>query len=307
MQYTCRKGRQSVPRRQISHLYQPCFLIFNTRLTVALKPILKRFRHLSLCRRFLFLPGRSWNFCLANSFRTWFLVIWMSIDLKARATSKPRWLSTYTVLPSVGPSFMGAGWATGGGPLRLPLGLSESATFLLAFLVVGVLNCAMRSSMLLLGCCCCCSLSAVSWARAGELVLWAFLEAKREVRAEGAVGVPFVMSMALSRMLEMSAMTDVRLAGESGCAGALLRAEAALLLSSSCCLRMEVANDREVEGWARQCLETKATLLAGSLKAMRDCEERIMVSRAFMRSIDRDWQRPEGWGCVCCNNAVQRW
>lgn len=75
-------------------LYQPCFLIFNTRLTVALKPILKRFRHLSLCRRFLFLPGLSWNFCLANSFRTEFLATWISIDLKARATSIPRWLST---------------------------------------------------------------------------------------------------------------------------------------------------------------------------------------------------------------------
>jgi hypothetical protein len=191
----------------------------------------------------------------------------------------------------------------------LPRGLSESAMFLLAFLVCGVLNCAMRSSMLLLGCCCC-SLSAVSWARAGELVLWAFLEGKREVRADGAVGVPFVMSRALLRMLEMSSLTDGRLAGESGCAGALLTAEAALLLSSSCCLRTEVANDREVEafmGWARQCLETKAILLAGSLNAMMDCEERIMVSRAFMRSIARDWQRPEGVGCVCCNNAVQRW
>ena len=145
-------------------------------------------------------------------------------------------------------------------------------------------------------------------------MFWAFLEGKREVRAEGVVGVPFFMSKAPSRMLAMSAVTDGRRAGESGCAGALLTAEAALLPSSSCCLRMEVANDREVEafmGWAaRQCLETNAILLAGSLCAvwasigMRDCEERIMVSRAFMRSIACEWQRPEGLGVSCCNNAV---
>ena len=133
-------------------------------------------------------------------------------------------------------------------------------------------------------------------------MFWAFLEAKREVRAEGAVGVPFFMSRALSRMLEMSSLTDGRRAGESGCAGALLVAEEALL--SSCCLRRDVANDREVEafkGWARQCLETKATLLAGSLCARndgRDCEERNMVSRAFIRSIARNWQRPDVV-CVC--------
>jgi len=140
-------------------------------------------------------------------------------------------------------------------------------------------------------------LSAVSWERAGVLVFWAFLEAKREVRADGAVGVPFFMSRALLRMLEMSSLTDGRRAGESGCAGALLTAGGSLL--SSCCLRMDVANDREDEafkGWALQCLETKATLLAGSLCArngMTDCEERIMVSRAFMRSIARKWQRPD--------------
>lgn len=47
-------------------------------------------------------------------------------------------------------------------------------------------------------------------------------------------------------------------------------------------------------GCARQCLETKATLLAGcryavgARKGIRECEERMMVSLAFMRSI--------GWG-----------
>jgi hypothetical protein len=162
------------------------------------------------------------------------------------------------------------------------------------FLLLGARNPAMRSSMLPFFFFCCC-LSSVSWARAGELVLWASLDGKREVRADGVVGVPFFMSRAPSRMLEMSSLTERRRAGASG---ALLRAEAALLLSSSCCLRMEVANDREVEafmGWtARQCLETKAILLAGSLCAvwasngMMDCEERIMVSRAFMRSIARE-------------------
>jgi hypothetical protein len=85
-------------------------------------------------------------------------------------------------------------------------------------------------------------------------------------------------------MLEMSSLTDGRRAGESGCAGAFLTAEAALL--SSCCLRIEVANDRELEafkGWARHCLETKATLLA-----YPDCEKRSMVWGAFMRSIARE-------------------
>ena len=174
----------------------------------------------------------------------------------------------------------------------------------------------MRSSMLLRLLC----LSASSWARAGELVVWAYLEAKREVRPAGAVGVPFFMSRALSRMLEMSSLTDGRRAGESGCAGALLTAEAALLLlSSSCCLRTDVANDRELveafKGWAaRQCLETKATLLAGSLCArngMMDCEERIMVSRAFMRSIARELAASRGLRCVCaatmrCNGGCGR-
>jgi hypothetical protein len=161
----------------------------------------------------------------------------------------------------------------------------------------GALNWFKRSSMLLP----ICSESAVSCERAGELVLWAFLEGKREVRADGAVGVPFFMSRALSRMLEMSSLTDGRrAAGESGC---VLTAEAALL-SLSCCLRMEVANDRVVaafKGWAaRQCLETNATLLVGCLYAVgarngrRDCEERIMVSRAFMRSIAHERLRPEG-------------
>jgi hypothetical protein len=99
-------------------------------------------------------------------------------------------------------------------------------------------------------------------------------------------------------------MSSLMLGRRARGSGALLTAEAALLLSPSCCLRMEVANDREVEafkGWARQCLETKAVLLAGSLWARNgnnDCEERIMVSRAFMRSIAREWQRPEGWD-VC--------
>lgn len=190
----------------------------------------------------------------------------------------------------------------------MPRGLRESAMFRLAFLVGGVLNPAIRSSMLLL---CCCCLSAVSWARAGELVLWASLEGKREVRAVGAVGVPFLPSMALLRMLEMSSLTDGR---RAGCSGALLTAEA---VSSSCCLRMEVANDREVEvfmGWARQCLETKAILLAGSLcarKGMMDCEERIMVSRAFMRSIARELAASRGLRCVCaatmrCNGGCGR-
>ena len=186
----------------------------------------------------------------------------------------------------------------------MPRGLRDAAMLRPVVLVCGSLKLAIMSSMLLLSCCC---LSAVSWARAGELVLWASLEGKREVRAVGAVGVPFLPSMALLRMLEMSSLTDGR---RAGCSGALLTAEA---VSSSCCLRMEVANDREVEvfmGWARQCLETKAILLAGSLcarKGMMDCEERIMVSRAFMRSIARELAASRWLRCMCCNNAVQWW
>ena len=190
----------------------------------------------------------------------------------------------------------------------MPRGLRDAAMLRPVFLVCGSLKLAIMSSMLLLSCCC---LSAVSWARAGELVLWASLEGKREVRAVGAVGVPFLPSMALLRMLEMSSLTDGR---RAGCSGALLTAEA---VSSSCCLRMEVANDREVEvfmGWARQCLETKAILLAGSLcarKGMMDCEERIMVSRAFMRSIARELAASRGLRCVCaatmrCNGGRGR-
>lgn len=190
----------------------------------------------------------------------------------------------------------------------MPRGLRDAAMLRPVFLVCGSLKFAIRSSTLLLLCCC---LSAVSWARAGELVLWASLEGKREVRAVGAVGVPFLPSMALLRMLEMSSLTDGR---RAGCSGALLTAEA---VSSSCCLRMEVANDREVEvfmGWARQCLETKAILLAGSLcarKGMMDCEERIMVSRAFMRSIARELAASRGLRCVCaatmrCNGGCGR-
>lgn len=71
-------------------------------------------------------------------------------------------------------------------------------------------------------------LSALSCWRAGELFSWALLEAKREVRAEGAVGVPFFMSRAPSRMLEMSSLAVVVFAGESGCEGALLVVEEAL-------------------------------------------------------------------------------
>lgn len=45
------------------------------------------------------------------------------------------------------------------------------------------------------------------------LVCWALFEAKREVRAEGVVGVPFFMSSAPSRMLEMSWLAVVVFAG----------------------------------------------------------------------------------------------
>ena len=79
----------------------------------------------------------------------------------------------------------------------------------------------MRSSMLLLVLC----LSASSWARAGELVAWAFLEAKREVRPVGVVGVPFFMSSAPSRMLEISWLAVV---GFAGCRGLVLTPEEAL-------------------------------------------------------------------------------
>lgn len=67
----------------------------------------------------------------------------------------------------------------------------------------------MRSSMLLRLLC----LSASSWARAGELVVWALLEAKREVRPVGAIGVPFFMSRAPSRMLEISWLAVLGFAG----------------------------------------------------------------------------------------------
>lgn len=62
-------------------------------------------------------------------------------------------------------------------------------------------------------------------------------------------------------------------------------------MSSSWRLRMEVANDRDAEtrkGCARHWETT--TLLAGCLyavgarKGMSECEERITVSPAFMRS-----------------------
>jgi hypothetical protein len=66
MQYTY-KSRSF---RESDVAYQPCFLIFNTRLTAAWKPCLNLLRHLSLCRRFLFVPPRSWNLCLLKSLRT---------------------------------------------------------------------------------------------------------------------------------------------------------------------------------------------------------------------------------------------
>ena len=177
---------------------------------------------------------------------------------------------------------MGAGWGIGGGPLRA-LGLSEPATSRLPP-KPGPRRLAIRSSVLLplpLPC-----LSASSWARAGVLVVWALLEAKREVRPVGVVGVPFFMSSAPSRMLEISWLTVL---GFAGCSVLVVTPEEAL---SSWHLRAEVAKDRDVEvriGCARHC--EKTALLAdclyavGARKGMSECEERMMVSPAFMRSI----------------------
>ena len=79
---------------------------------------------------------------------------------------------------------------------------------------------------------------------------------------------------------------------------------------SSWHLRIEVAKDRDAEarmGCARHC--EKTALLAGCLyavgarKGMSECEERMMVSPAFMRSIaarDRGRVLVEG-GLVCSN------
>lgn len=145
---------------------------------------------------------------------------------------------------------------------------------------LGALKLIIRSSMLER------CLSAVSCWRDGVEVSWALLEAKRDVRAEGVVGVPFFMSRAPSRMREMSWLAVVDCAGESGCSG-LFFEEA----SSACLVRREVAKAREVVfcmGFARQCLETNDTLAAGwryavgARKGMRDCEERIIVSPALM-------------------------
>lgn len=106
------------------------------------------------------------------------------------------------------------------------------------------------------------------------------------VRALGVVGVPFLPSRAPSRMEEMSSVAlVVGLVGESGWSKPVFL---------SCLVHIEVANDRESEvcmGCALQWRETKATLLAGCLyaagarKGSSGCEERSIVSPAFMKSI----------------------
>lgn len=60
-------------QRKKGTLYQPCFLILLTILTVPRKASLKRLLQRSLCRRFLLRPGRSWKRCLLKSWRTLFL------------------------------------------------------------------------------------------------------------------------------------------------------------------------------------------------------------------------------------------
>ena len=83
---------------------------------------------------------------------------------------------------------------------------------------------------------------------------------------------------------------------------------------SSWYLRIEVAKDRDAEarmGCARHC--EKTALLAGCLyavgarKGMSVCEERMMVSPAFMRSITaRDRVRVLVEGDVVCSSEVGR-
>jgi hypothetical protein len=81
---------------------------------------------------------------------------------------------------------------------------------------------------------------------------------------------------------------------------------------SSWYLRMEVAKDRDAEariGCARHC--EKTALLAGCLyvgasKGMSECEERMMVSPAFMRSIAaRDRVRVLVGGELVCSREVK--
>jgi hypothetical protein len=120
-------------------------------------------------------------------------------------------------------------------------------------------------------------------------VLWAVFEAKRDVLEAGVVGVPFFMSSAPSKMLEMSCVAVVLLAVVADCEALLLIPVEAL---SSWRLRIEVAKDRSTKAcmgcvWQWE----KATLLAGCLytvgarKGMRECEERMMDSPAFTRSV----------------------
>jgi hypothetical protein len=81
---------------------------------------------------------------------------------------------------------------------------------------------------------------------------------------------------------------------------------------SSWSLRIEVANDRDAEarmGCARHC--EKTALLAGCLrvgasKGMSECEERMMVSPAFMKSIAaRDRVRVWVGGELMCSSEVK--
>ena len=70
--------------------------------TTWLKPILNLFLHLSLFNLFLFSPPRSWNTCLAASFRTLFCAQVISKDLIPLPKSTPRFGLISMVRPTLG-------------------------------------------------------------------------------------------------------------------------------------------------------------------------------------------------------------
>lgn len=121
-------------------------------------------------------------------------------------------------------------------------------------------------------------------AREGVLAGWAVLDAKREVRVAGAVGVPLLPSRDSFRMLEMSSLAEV----EWGWA------EPEGLLGGSSARRWrEVVNVRAFWhwSWGLQCRAMAANrcwgclYAAGARKGNNGCDERRNASPALYRSI----------------------
>ena len=117
-------------------------------------------------------------------------------------------------------------------------------------------------------------------AREGVLADWAVLEAKREVRVAGAVGVPLLPSRDSFRMLEMSSLA-VRDEGWEDPDG--------LLGGSSALRRMKVVSVRAFWHWScgLQCRAIAATrccgclYAAGARKGSNGCDERSIASPAL--------------------------